>query len=448
MAGDVIIRVDAETQGAVNAYLKLVDAQSKVDAGAKRNKQNLTEVEKYARGVSGAFVNLFKIDPATLVNGLMDVAKYLNQIGKDARQFNEELLKSIASAQRLKDTPAIQSGIKSFNAPLANMTDRKAAFDAVAGRTPSASTEQQLRIAEQAARFTGAFMNPGEAGAVMGEIAKLSPDKSMDDMSDLAMAVMKASGKYGGKLDESGFKSIGLLTQSGAMTTEEALGLALGSLETRVGPEVLNSLQQKLTEQRDPVAAKRGQRLSEKDLAENAFYAASPAERYAMLRGNKGVRQEILGGQSGAFDVLMGSDPQRRARELMAAQSGNLFEGELSEAMTNPQIQEHLRRRAAAVRADLAQQGFGEQAGEAGEQASLAWAATMDVAGEEAKEAGEKGVGAYYAQNVVESGFGPVALYKLITTLSRLNDAYERHAAALESDTAAIGARNVNAHTE
>lgn len=334
MADDLALTIDADTQKAVNAFLKLVDAQAKVDQGAKKNKQSLTGFEKGVQqgmksmdNFSTSLGRMMVIDPFSILQqGLAAVRQEMERSLGLAKDYNLELRKILSNSGDLKNRKEVDAFVKSLSdtAPDASLQDRIRAFDSVRNQLPQASLNRIKGLTRVSSMAATVGADPGEFGGLVGALANVFPEKDASDIADLAQAARQAAGRKAPALAENARKMIPQLQQAG-FSGEQALGFMLSTYQSGQDPEVAKMLANRLTEERELAPLRRGEVATGKVANERKFYAASAKERMDMLRADPALAKQMLGEQGLAFQSILAQDPASFAKMVTDADQSNLF---------------------------------------------------------------------------------------------------------------------------
>jgi len=178
-----------------------------------------------------------------------------------------------------------------------------------------------------------------------GRLANVYKDASPEDLTDIALKVQQEVGRYGGKLNESGFRSMEQLTALG-MAPDQAVAMGLAAVRGGGSPEALRQLTKAASDAIDiskvPVNAPgldanqigilRGRKAEQMGVV--AYNAADDATRLQMLLANPNLRDLTMETQ-GSLDLenMLRQGPGGLAQGLAAARAGDYVGGETAAAM-------------------------------------------------------------------------------------------------------------------
>lgn len=358
MAGDVIIRVDAETNAAVNAYLKLVEAQGKVDAGAKKNKQSLSEFEKAAAragkeigNVSGGMAKLMDhiaVDPVSLgIQAVTSLITAWRQATNQVQAYQDKIFE-IAAREDVKKAPEIQKLFAQANTPGASDQFKTELFLGLQKNLKGADLNKAFQEAVQSAPGV-ALGDAGKFGEMFGQLQNLAPGMSGDDLRDLTFSTFQGLRGQTEKFDQKQLERM----IAGGMSLPGALGTLVSFGETEQGTAGLKRMLDLTQEQREIAPRKAGQRETDAEALVRSFFAEGDSgKRMAQLfaPGGADLRSALLGGKSqavelglegraGATQQVLQDLTRNRAEEQIAGGLGLGVEGS-EEAMVRRLIRE------------------------------------------------------------------------------------------------------------
>jgi len=268
---DVTFTVAADEAKAYRAFQKVIDKQRAMGNAAKEAGQKSRRAgEEGSKGFKGMALSMGSALAGTLtltaaVNELKRAYTLMNEERKKTAESGEKtvgtLQSHVAGAGDMRSFTRIRDELRSTTAKgadLLTMDERGAVYGGVRGSLPNAPLGDVLSLTKHAMGsrlIYGDTQSTARFGSVMGNVSKLMPGKSVDDVGDITQLLMTAAGKRQGELDKTAFKALHQLTGQG-MPAEKALGLLTASFESEQGSRGLvsyASYQQQLAEGRKGV---------------------------------------------------------------------------------------------------------------------------------------------------------------------------------------------------
>ena len=267
----------------------------------------------------------------------------VEKLGQEHSKFTENLVRELTSAGDLLQGPMIQQRLESM--PGATREQATEAFAGVALGGPSLALERRLDIAEHIARQAPTGTDLRGLGEFAGELGDMLPQKTADDLADLATKLQAAAGGDAGKLASPSFLRAVQLMQSAGVKPEESLAMGMQALGANLRPDVLGDVADKITDRT----------LEKKPGADafNRFVEAPAKQRLDMLFQDPAVREEVLGQQDMRFGLLNRDAIAAQARELEAAQRDNFALGQLTSLGKFNAGKEALQRQLTSVEKDV-----------------------------------------------------------------------------------------------
>lgn len=219
---------------------KFMDLENSVSRVGRKSKQSsddslrsLSDVAALAGSVGAGFVSV----AGAVEIGRRAFAALRQEIDAAAQsedRFGKKLVADLALSGDLARGQAIQKSLQ--NMPGVTQETASAAFFGVRGGAPSLDLQRAQDITQQVAGTQGFIFREKldqltSFGELAGKLAEIAPEKSAQDITDLASAVTAASGRNVGQLTSQGtIKGIGKLVEGGK-PIEEALALAVRGLD-------------------------------------------------------------------------------------------------------------------------------------------------------------------------------------------------------------------------
>lgn len=186
---------------------------------------------------------------------------------------------------------------------------------AYTGARPSA-TEVEVLAAVEAIGATKGVVQPTMMqpfARFVGQLEKLDPQKSRDDIMDIALHTWRAAGGKAGAL-ETGFKGAQQWKALGFKGADTAMAALLAGISTEMGKRGMSTLAGELgapLEIIKPAQAAKGMRrrpLTEEQVEQNLYAAMAPPERLKYLQGQPEFARRRLGTTYGTIAPLLTGD--------------------------------------------------------------------------------------------------------------------------------------------
>lgn len=348
MADQVAIQVSADVAPAVQEYIKLLQKQSeavtKVKAlddahgkmkGPDKVTKGAKEADDSVKGLSSSFTMLKTITAGvfTAIASSLAVAraewqawrKEIEEINALAKTNITTRVGAIASAGDTAQAPVINQRLDDLvkRDPILLEAEATGLYGAAREAAPGIDLTKVLDIVDKAAESKALY--GGDTGKMnqladyMARFSVLMPDKSADDLADLANMFLTKTGKYGKRFERSGFGVLEDLKTMG-VDPETGAAMALGSITHGKTVTELQPLMDAAKKTIDP----KGLPF---DLAQEsgvfAYNEADEATRLKMILKNRQIRQLTMGDKANEFDAI--ADYSTTAEELRAAQTGDSF---------------------------------------------------------------------------------------------------------------------------
>ena len=387
---NVTFTMDGESAKAVQAWLKLTDAERKAEiaarcAGDETKKVNRATQTLGSRGVAsvrGIAMQWVSVGAgvSAAAAGIRAVIADMKELDKISSKATTSLTATIAGAGDLAQAKTIKRSLggKAMAGTGVGVEEAGGIYGAIRGAAPAASVERVLSLTDAAAGAKRAgFRGAGLTGfaTTMGEVSKLAGGRSAGDIGDLAAYIATGQGRYGKKITRGGYKALGGYVASGMGSLEQGIGLMLASVTSAQGSEAFQQLVQN-----------------------ERFASASPAQR-AKILGSEKLLSRTFGTQAPGIRAMLARDVTGLAGGAAAAQRKDLFASMQRSALADQAFAEELaideekaKRSRRAVVGDV---GTGQRnlrftgARMEAEGTSAAWRGFTDYAGQMVEVGGE-----------------------------------------------------------
>ena len=362
--GTVNFKLDATEAKAVKGFLKLVDAQNKVER-ATRGATAATKTQDTAMGKAGKSAGRELKSMAlkwvgvgativTVRKGITMLIEEMKRLEAQNRNATMTMMGAVAGAgdtqHWARARRMMMRNMRGLSVPI---PEAARLYSAVRGGAPTMGIRELdalMRVAGKGKQAGGYFgADESDWGNVIGTVGKLFPAVSSGDVGDISAYLMQARGRHGKKIGRGGFKSLAqyqqLMKRSpyGTRAGEEGLGLLLSAITSEGGAAPFQALVQRLGEQREIAPRKIGARITPFQAAQRRFYGEEDArERFAMLRGDPALRRAVFTTQAPAIEAMFagvrGWTPGKFTRHVRAAQQTDLLENVRKVAMGDPEF--------------------------------------------------------------------------------------------------------------
>lgn len=377
----------------------------------------------------------------------------LKETGREHAQFTKDLLRDIAAAGDATQSDRIEEWAKHGAGTPDQM---RQAYRGVRGANPGLPLDQTLDIAGQVAIQAPTQIDMSTAGGAAGTLKRFAPDKSAGDIADLSVFFRdKLQGGEAKLLDDSFMRNVSKLTDSGAMTFEEAMGLGASAVSKNQKLGFIGKLAELAT-------------ASNEDLTGDLKPGEAPTpdqNRRSMLADMKDPRKRIEA-VFGDHQMAVAGFGKDAAFELSRNSLSEIDEwvqgerGAMSQNIGARMVGGHTK---LGILAQIRQAGAQAKAGTESENEDV-WQEVFNYTRQKAWNQG----GGKYAQAVMAEGMGnafpsgrgsPTDFLKLqeqqgvigkgeADAIIGLIEALHRTANVVEESTRSRGGTNVDAHTE
>ena len=462
--GQVNFILEGDEAKAVQAFLKVINAQKKVETGMNRIGRQGKQTDKtfgrmsqnMTRDLSGMVMGW-----ATVGTAITGVSRALQSVIADMKRMDDQNKSTIISlTQRIAGAGDMAQGqeirkflVKNLKGTGVGVKEGGEVYGAIRGAAPSMDLTRILKLTRGAsgAKKAGFMGEDLTSFATMsGEIAKMAPEKSVGDVMDLTTYVKQLEGRYGKQVVRTGMGVASQFVESQSGSLEEGLGLVLASVQSGQKATGAQLIVQKLREQRDVGEGGFGGGGGNDGL--RAFYAASPKERMQMIRGDKDLRGKVFGTQAASVEAVLSADPTKLTKGAMGAQRGNLFNKAQIDALQDRLFAEEMmvsEEEAGAERAEFARDEGRQMRNLRLDKARMRKAGVPAWLRSSLNWLGETGVSLGIDYDTSDLAAGAERMSGSAKLTSDLADAAEKlNAAADKTLDASNRTANVNAHVE
>ena len=347
----------ADEAAAVKAYMKVVDAQRKMERGAdravKKTKKHDSAMKRFGAsagkelsGIAGRWIGVTAAITA-VSKALQIVIADLRRVDELSKAGTMSVTAQIAAAGDMRQGARIRKFLSGKAMSQTGLTYQQAGglYGAVRGAAPSIGLDRVLALTGKIAGATRAGVTPEQLpglATIAGGLAVAAPGKTTGDIADLSMMIYQGQGRYGRKITRGGLKALQAFKSQGIGSLEQGIGMMMASVQAGQGAEAFQSLVDRLSEQRTMPAGRAGRRLTPAQKAERAFWSAGPQARMQMLRQDKGLRAKVMGTQTARLAAMYELSPRAQMAAALEAQRENEFAKAQDQALRDQAFAEEL----------------------------------------------------------------------------------------------------------
>jgi hypothetical protein len=227
-------------------YEDLENKIKQVSRTSKRAKQDEESANAAAVGALHSLVGTYATAAGAvslLTQAYSEWRKEIENAAEAEDKFGRKLVADLALAGDLARGPQIQQFLQ--NMPGVPQNVASTSFFGVRGGAPGLDFGRAQEVATQVAGTQGFIFKDNldklkDFGELAGKLAELAPEKSSQDITDLAAAVNQAAGRNVGSLTSQGaIKAIGKMVEGGK-PIEEALATVVRALDVGLRPQGLD----------------------------------------------------------------------------------------------------------------------------------------------------------------------------------------------------------------
>lgn len=265
--GQVTFDLNANEDKAVRAILEVVRANDQAESSFKKVKKaaedHSTAAEasgqKAVQAVGGWVAGLTSLAAgvAAVKAEIEDYTRRMQESAEAAKGFLEESQRIVAGAGTAGQAPAMREWMQTVQAQngLVTRNDVAAIYDTVANAAPQMDLAKQKEIVEEAAKqraaLGGDLKDTQLLAQVMSRLQALNPERSTQDLADMALTAIEGSGEAAKDLgNKQAFKGMQQLQQAG-LSDDQALALAIGYMRTGQRATNVSTLADVLTQTKD-----------------------------------------------------------------------------------------------------------------------------------------------------------------------------------------------------
>lgn len=358
MADKVAIQVDADVAPAIQAYLNLIGKQTQ----AVNKVRELDRAHSGMKGPGGrssaagapesgmlAGMGMLAGQVAALVGGIGLLKEVLGSYSaqiKDAADRIQKVVEGETAAAGLtgtaEETKAIRDGLRALGAQKVQLKPEEltSIFQAVRNAAPGESLENAMAIVGRAADTK--FMVGGDVGAMRniadyaGRLGAIYQDASAEDRVDIALRMQQELGKYGKRMERSGFLAMEQLVNQGVdpdLAVARAMAAVRAGGTASIVEELTKAAAKPIDVSKVPIdlpegtdksveGVLRGQKAEQMGVI--AYNQATEGERVEMLLRNKNLRELAMTAEySKDLESMMRQGPQALAEGLRGARAGD-----------------------------------------------------------------------------------------------------------------------------
>lgn len=260
------------------------------------------------------------------VTGVYDGWKdKMKEVAESHEGFIQKLMRDLTMAGDAAHADQIKTWAESGGG---TPEQKRQALAGVTQAAPQESLERRLELANQVSRQAASGIDMGAAGQAAGNLARIAPGKSADDVQDINMLLMQKLRGGSERLTGDAFlRGIAPLIESGGMSLEDALGLGASATAknqklgfmTHLG-ELATASQEDLTKDIKPGVAPTTDQIARSKLA-----GMNAKERIEAVMGDHELAVAGLG-KDAAYQLGRNTPGEiaKWRQEMLAAQANNI----------------------------------------------------------------------------------------------------------------------------
>lgn len=371
MADKVAIQVEANVAPAVQEYIKLLAKQQEAVGKVK----DLDRAHSNMRGPKGGAgatassggVDLGLEDMKGVVAGLLGVTAVVATL-KDAidswdqqvqrmadliQKTAEDETKAAGLYGDASETAEIRDRLRQMGAqkPQVKQSELTSLFESVRAADPTAKLDDVMGIISKTADTK--FMLGGDINAMKGvadyagRLGTVMPNATPEDRVDVALKMQQELGKFGAKLERSGFLAMQQMV-AGGMSPERAISLGISAVTGGGKPTVLEDLIKASTKSIElskvPINVPDSMSKPEAELLRSrkaeqmgviAYNQADEGTRVEMLLRNKNLRELAMGAESSKdVESMQARDPRGLAARIREAKDSDYVQSQSDISLT------------------------------------------------------------------------------------------------------------------
>lgn len=328
--------LEADEAKAVNAFLKVVEAQKKTAAGMTEITRKSDETKKSFLGMEGGLKGVAGAlgIGGSIAGGIAFLRQQTQAWGEDVRlviekytNVNKELIKAVSQSGDLANFPEIQEKLKTISMPGIGLTERTGIYQSLRRELPLEFLETIMKLLPEAGK-ANIFEDPKEFAARMGTTYDIYAGKlKPDDVADTAKIVGDLLGANAEKYGTQVFKESMQLRAMG-MDPDKALAMLIAAAN-QGQLKGISTVRGLLTTEKILEPRKFGQRFTKEQKIEREFYAIEdPEERFRWLMANqgKGGKTAAVLQDQGVLAAISEVDIAGVANQIKTARERNYFD--------------------------------------------------------------------------------------------------------------------------
>jgi len=248
----VKITMSGDAADLLRKYEQVISKQEEVIGGLKKTareskqtaSENVMDAEKMTQGFMKVAGMLTGVGSIAAGIGIVREAyrKWKGEVEDGKKVFEEfhgYILKSLATTADLADIKKIEKEMFDISKkiPYISPTEATQVRQTIRGVLPEAAPGVIKELTGEAAKARVFDIGSQDIDVTTqyaetaGWVRKLNPTMSVGDVMDTARVIISRSGKFGTKMEKSGWKAIGEITGAGIGTFDETMGLLLSQLQ-------------------------------------------------------------------------------------------------------------------------------------------------------------------------------------------------------------------------
>jgi hypothetical protein len=302
MAQKTTFILEADEAKAVNAFLKVIDAQTKTADGMRKITREADKTRAVLMGVGQAaagfgiatgFVDATRQAVGLLVKELEDLRRKEKEAAETTQNYAKTFSQNIGQwlgAGMIDKAHAALTGLVKEN-PNLSYTTGQAILSAYAEQRPKATLEQGIKATRLAAPLAYGQI---EMAKLIGELEEIAPEKTTtEDLADIAVRIQKRAGKHREEI-ESAMKQVHQMVAVG-INWKDAIATMMTAFGEEQAGRAMTGMAGLIEKFKEGVERKPGQMLSPEQKIIRETKGMTEEQIYQWIYANPEKVEKIAG---------------------------------------------------------------------------------------------------------------------------------------------------------
>jgi hypothetical protein len=314
---------DVEMQS--HALKKQVDQHSQI-------KHWLSEQSRELIGIGAGYLTIEK--GLDLVVGMYDKwREKARELGREHTQLAGDIVRTLYSAGLLKHGAEVEEFIEKGPGG-GTQQQRRAAVAGVTAGAPNADLETVKRLSEETVKAAPLGTDLAARGTFIAKLHTIAPEKSADDLADIATFAKQRAGNKADQLTDPAFLRAVRALKAGGMGTDEALALGVGALQNDAQMKQFTKVGELLDQDNKFAPTGNPHRLTPEERLKQQFGRLSSEDRLKELMAGGKMARAVAGDESFKLRMIPADQQADIVRGLQQAQTGNADRADLDRLQT------------------------------------------------------------------------------------------------------------------